>query len=397
MSFNKVRLFTVCMLAAFVIAGFLAPYGLLVGPISNAFATEAGVVGSLFSFFTGGIFAGYIVAFYLFDQVSIKTIIVIAYGVVAIAVSGIFLSPGIATLSTALAVVGFCCSLVVCGSATLISQTWHDKQRQSALVAQDAAFNGGGIFFTTVTAHLIARDVSWQFAYAPPAMFALMALVLAAFTRLRIAGQSEQENNKTTEWNAGIILVGVAVMIFMAAKLTVIVWAPQYLEQEFAASPAQAGDVMSNVFRAAFVGSLVGTYVVSRVRIHYFLAMMISTGVIATLVMLTTDSLQIATAMGYLFGLSVSATFNSYMAFALGFVSSPDHRNVAYMLLAGAVGSGLGPLISSQSVLITDTTRTAIMLASGLMVLVLVAVLVIGSKPVRAKLKSTNWSLSLHD
>jgi hypothetical protein len=116
--------------------------------------------------------------------------------------------------------------------------------------------------------------------------------------------------------------------------------------------------------------------------------MMISLGVIATLVMLVTADLQVVTAMGYLFGLSVSATFNSYMAFALGFVSSPNHRNVAYMLLAGAVGSGLGPLISSQSVLITDTTRTPIIFAFSLMALVLAAVLIIGSKNVRVKLKS---------
>ena len=59
MSSNNIRLFAVCMLAAFVISGFLAPYGLLVGPIANAFATQAGVIGSLFSFFTGGIFVGW--------------------------------------------------------------------------------------------------------------------------------------------------------------------------------------------------------------------------------------------------------------------------------------------------------------------------------------------------
>lgn len=388
MSSNNVRLFAVCMLAAFVIAGFLAPYGILVGPIADAFLTETGVIGSLFSFFTGGIFVGYIVAFYIFVQVRVKTIIVVGYGVVALAVTSIFLAPGIITLSMALAVIGFCCSLIVCGSVTLISQTWHGKQRQSALVAQDAAFNGGGIFFTAITAHLIGQNLSWQVGYAPPALFALMTIALAIFTRLRITEQTEQESNEKTEWNAGIILVGVAVMLFMAAKLTVIVWAPQYLEQEFGASPRQASDVMSNVFQAAFFGSLVGTYVVSKVRIHHFLAMMISLGVIATLVMLITADLQVVTAMGYLFGLSVSATFNSYMAFALGFVNSPNHRNVAYMLLAGAVGSGLGPLISSQSVLISDTTRTPIIFAFSLMALVLAAVLIIGSKNVRVKLKS---------
>lgn len=379
------------MLTAFVIAGFLAPYGLLVGPIADAFVTEVGVVGSLFSFFTGAIFVGYIVAYYLFNQVKVGTVIVVGYGLVAIAVTAIFLVPGIITLSAALAVIGFCCSLIVCGSVTLISQTWHGKQRQSALVAQDAAFNGGGIFFTVITAHLIGNNFSWQVGYAPPAIFALMTIGLVLFTRLRITAHAEQRSNEKTEWNAGIILVGVVVLIFMAAKLTVIVWAPQYLEQEFGATPRQASDVMSNVFQAAFLGSLVGTYVVSKVRINYFLAMMISIGVIATLVMLITEDLQVVTAMGYLFGLSISATFNSYMAFALGFVSSPNHKNVAYMLLAGAVGSGLGPLISSQSVLLTNTTRTPIIIAFGLLALALAAVLVIGSKRVGVRLKSIGW------
>jgi len=379
------------MLAAFVIAGFLAPYGLLVGPIADAFATETGVIGSLFSFFTAGIFVGYIVAFYIFTRVEVKTIIVVGYGVVAIAVTSIFLAPGIVTLSAALAIIGFCGSLVVCGSVTLISQTWHGKQRQSALVAQDAAFNGGGIFFTAVTAYLIGKNYSWQVGYAAPALFALTTIALAVFTRLRVTEQAERDGGEVTEWNAGILLVGVAVMIFMAAKLTVIVWAPQFLEQEFAASPRQASNVMSNVFQAAFLGSLVGTYVVSKIRIYHFLAVMISIGVIATLMMLMTEDLQVVTAMGYLFGLSISATFNSYMAFALSFVSSPNHRNVAYMLLAGAVGSGLGPLISSQSVLMTDTTRTPIIIAFSLMAVVLTAVLIIGNKHVRAKLKAIRW------
>ncbi len=388
MSSNNVRVLAVCLIAAFVIAGFLAPYGLLVGPIADAFATEVGVIGSLFSFFTGGIFVGYIVAFYIFDQVKVKTIIIVGYGVVALAVASIFLVPGIPNLSIALAGIGFCCSLIVCGSATLISQTWIGKQRQSALVAQDAAFNGGGIFFTATTSHLIARQFSWQVAYVPPALFAVLTVVLAIFTRLRITGGTKQGGNVMTEWNAGIILVGVLVMLFMAAKLTVFVWVPQYLQQEFGASPGQASDVMSNVFQAAFLGALVGAYVVTKIRIHLFLAMMISMGVIATLVMLISRDLQVVTAMGYLFGLSVSATFNSYMAFGLSFVTAPDHRNVAYMLLAGAVGSGLGPLIGSQSVLITDTTSTPIAIAFGLMALVLAAVLVIGNKYARVKLKS---------
>lgn len=380
------------MLTAFIIAGFLAPYGLLVGPIANAFDIEVGAAGSLFSFFTSGIFFGYIAAFYVFTRIGIKAIIVGGYAVVILAVIAVFLVPGIVTLSLALALIGFFCSLAVCGSVTLISQNWDGKKRQSALVAQDAAFNGGGMFFTAITGYLLGQGLSWQAGYAPAATFALISIAIALFTRLAINQPAEDQTGEKTEWNAGIILVGVLVMLFMAAKLTVIVWAPQYLEQEFGASPRQAGAVMSNVFRAAFLGSLVGTYVVSKVQIHHFLTAMIFTGVIATFVMLASDDLQIATAMGYLFGLSVSATFNSYMAFALGFVDSPNHRHVAYMLLVGAVGSGLGPLISGQSVIVTETTRTPIIMAFGLMALVLIGVMVFGTQRMSKRLKSLGWS-----
>ena len=387
MTFNRVRLLAVCMLAAFVISGFLAPYGLLVGPIADALSAEIGVVGSLFSFFTGGIFFGYIAAFFVFARVSIKSIVVSGYIFVLLAVGVIFVLPNIAVLSAALTVIGFFCSLTVCGSVTLISQTWDGKERQSALVAQDAAFNGGGMFFTAITGYLLAQGLTWQSGYVPAATFALAAAIIALFTRLTVNGSSDEDEGGTTEWNAGIILVGALVLIFMAAKLTIIVWAPQYLQLEFDATPKQAGDLMANIFRAAFIGSLIGTYVVSKIRIHYFLAAMILAGVIATFTMLSASDLELVTAMGYLFGLSVSATFNSYMAFALGFVDTPNHRHASYMLLAGAVGSGLGPVISGQSVIATESTESAILMAFVLMAVALIGVIIIGTSRVSRWLK----------
>jgi MFS family permease len=377
MSANRVRLFLICMLGAFVIAGFLAPYGLLVGPIAAALDAEIGVVGSLFSFFTGSIFVGYIVAFYIFDYVNVKTIVVGGYAAVVLAVALVILTPGLTALSIALSIIGFCCSLVICGSVTLISQTWQGKQRQSALVAQDAAFNGGGIFFTAITAYLLGKNVAWQVGYVPAAAFAFITIALALFTRLKIRKQSDDEVGATTEWNAGIIIVGVLVMLFMTG-----------------ASPGEAGILMSNVFQAAFIGSLIGTYIVSKIPIHYFLAAMTLIGAVATFVMLSTESLPVVIAIGYLFGLSVSATFNSYMAFALGFVASPNHRHVAYMLLAGAVGSGIGPFISGQAVLVTETTRTPMNLAFALLALVFVCVIILSSKNVRVKLQSMSRSFS---
>ena len=62
------------------------------------------------------------------------------------------------------------------------------------------------------------------------------------------------------------------------------------------------------------------------------------------------------------------------------------------MLLVGAVGSGLGPVISGQSVIVTETTRTPIVMAFGLMALVLIGVMVFGTQRMSKRLKSLGWS-----
>lgn len=52
----------------------------------------------------------------------------------------------------------------------------------------------------------------------------------------------------------------------------------------------------------------------------------------------------------FVYGISVSATFNAYVAFALTFVAVPTHRNIAYLLLMSALGSSGAPYFSSLAV-----------------------------------------------
>ena len=80
---------------------------------------------------------------------------------------------------------------------------------------------------------------------------------------------------------------------------------------------------------------------------------------------------------GYLVGASIGATFNGYTAFGLSFVATPNHKNVAYLLLAGGVGAAIAPWFSSQIVEITGKVRDALLVCLAIQGIVLVSVLLL--------------------
>ncbi|PLX56665.1 MAG: hypothetical protein C0629_06260 [Chromatiales bacterium] len=149
------------------------------------------------------------------------------------------------------------------------------------------------------------------------------------------------------------------------------------MEQAFGATIQQSGRLLTNIFIGAFCGSLIGTYVVSRVRIEYFLIAMLSLGATGLSLTIAASELQTTLLAGYLVGGSIGATFNGYTAFGLSFVPTPTHKNVAYLLLAGGTGSAIAPWFSSQVVETTGEVRDALLACLAIQGVVLVTVLLL--------------------
>ena len=80
--------------------------------------------------------------------------------------------------------------------------------------------------------------------------------------------------------------------------------------------------------------------------------------------------------LGYFYGVSVSATYNSYVAFGLAFVDNPSHKNVVYLQLMSGLGSTLAPFISSLIVKQTGSTTMAIRFCFATLLVVAVTLLV---------------------
>ena len=374
---NRVKIVLICIFASFVISGFLNPIGLISGAVADAYGMTVTDAVARFGYFTIGVFVGYILSFYVFDYLKLKSIVVVGYVLIAAAVVALYtLTTGI-SLVLFLFLIGVLASIQVCGASTLVSRIWTEKPRQTVLMAQDAMFNGGGIIFTAMTTWFLASNYHWATTYAVVAVIVLLIAAIAATTNI---GESESGRDDTpvvTRWNIGIFAVGGSVLLFMTAKISIFIWAPQYAAQAFGAGIEQSGRLLTNVFTGAFFGSLAGTYIVSRIRIEFFLILMLSIGATGLWLMLSASDLATVLMTGYVVGASVGATFNGYMAFGLSFVKTPTHKNVAYILLAGGIGSAVAPWFSSQVVEMTGAVRDALLACLAIQIVVLASVLLL--------------------
>lgn len=347
---NRVKTIFICLIASFVMSGFLNPIGLISEPVSQSLGIPITEAVARFGYFTVGVFFGYLVSFFVFDFIRLRLVVIFGYGLLMLAVGGLFLFENDAAMKFFLFVIGMLASVQVCGASTLVSSLWRDKPRQTMLIGQDAAFNGGGILFTSLTTWFIASGFHWGATYTLVAIITLIIALVASVTDFKSKSSVYNDLAGRTEWNPRILAVGGSVMLFMLSKISIFIWAPLYVEQAFDAGIVQAGRILTNIFIGAFFGSLLGTYIVSRIRIEYFLITMLIVGATSLGSMLSSPDLQLVLTLGYFLGASIGATFNGYTSFGLSFVVNPTHKNVAYLLIAGGIGSALAPWFSSEIV-----------------------------------------------
>lgn len=374
------------LLATLIMAGFVTTIGLVIEPAAKHYGVSISDVAGQFSFLTAGVFIGGVLAFFVFDYVAIKRVVLGGCLASIILVFWLNFSDSYLLLPILLALIGAFFAIVGCAGVTIITQQWSGPRRQTIMVAQDAMFNGGGIAFSAATTWFLVNSFGWTSVYIVVVVLLGIVVLLAAPSSFCPAVKLEKsEPDKGSIWNSGIILIGVSLLLFMVAKISILVWAPQFIQQTFMSGPEEAGQFMGNVFFAAFIGSLFGTWAASKVPVRYLLYGFVIVSLSAVFAMTVVESLSMVLIIGYFYGVSVSATYNSYVAFGLSFIDSPSHKHVVYLQLMSGLGSTMAPFVSS--VIVEETGSTIMAVQFSFVILVVVALTLIISNFYYRRLK----------
>jgi TsgA-like MFS transporter len=383
-SMNQWVLTAMCLLISFTLGGLSSQIGVLVNPLASAFGLSQTDAAAQFSWLTGGILAGNVLAIPLLRRFNMRRVVAWCYllligcTVVLHATSIFRLVPLLLTLIGAAAGVG------VCAASTIIAQIWSGKRRQSALVAQDAFFNSGGMVFPALAGFMLSRSPGWSWGFVNVAVIGAVIVGLALLTRFDGTGEVESEaDGARAEWPFGLWVAGASLFTIIVCFVTVTIWLPVYVQEAFGVSSEASSLVISKIFVSAFFGSIVFTFVVMKIAIHRFIAGVVLIGCIASAYFVQVDSFEAITNIAFAYGLAIAAVYHSFIALGLSFTQNPSYRHVTFLYICPGVGGAIAPVFSSR---IVDQfgIEWAFYMASILYGLVLAAVLLSSFRPLRA-------------
>ena len=349
MGSEKLRLSLICILIYVVVAGFVTQIGLLTGPIASAYNKEVTSTTAIFSFLTGGFLAGTFAAYFLLDYIRIKPM-VLGYGLLLIiSVLGILFIENYSVLPVFLGIIGFVTGISTCIAGIVVGRLWEAKKRESFFIGLDAAYNLGGVFFPFITTYILLRQLPWTYCLLAVVVFVVIILYLSlqsGFSNIN-PDKNMPASQEKVEWNSGIIIAGVSLFLVIHGKYSIILWLPQYAQNVLALGPEEAGKLISSVFSTALIGSVAGIYIVSKIRIMYFICAALLTGTLSGLLFTFVDSYASAVLIAATFGLAVSVLYNVFVVYGLNFVSQPSHKHISFIIVSSGIAATIAPYSSS--------------------------------------------------
>lgn len=373
---NLIRVTLISFLAYAVMSGMLAQIGILIGPISQHFGKETTIVSSQFSWLTVGILVGSVISLFIFDHVKIKTLNLLVFTAIILAIVGFYTVDLYWVNSILLGIIGTGCGIALPAAAIVISRVYTPERRATMLVITDASFSLSGTFCTALVVVYLANGLHWSSGYSTVAALALITLILTAFSTFPEVPHEDKQTIKQelASWPIGIYFCMLALLIYLTGQNFILIWLPSYAEQAIAMSTSDAGGLISNFWAGMLGGQLIAAAILIKADTR---TMTLLAAILAALSTIPLWSINNPTYMPYLtfcWGFVTLGLLKLILSLATEMVAVPSPRLVSVLLMAATTGTAISPSLSS---ILVANTAPSIALKVGTGCFLLVTLLVV--------------------
>jgi len=373
---NLIRVTLISFLAYAVMSGMLAQIGILIGPISQHFGKETTIVSNQFSWLTVGILVGSVISLFIFDHVKIKTLNLLVFTAIILAIVGFYTVDLYWVNSILLGIIGTGCGIALPAAAIVISRVYTPERRATMLVITDASFSLSGTFCTALVVVYLANGLHWSSGYSTVAALALITLILTAFSTFPEVPHEDKQTIKQelASWPIGIYFCMLALLIYLTGQNFILIWLPSYAEQAIAMSTSDAGGLISNFWAGMLGGQLIAAAILIKADTR---TMTLLAAILAALSTIPLWSINNPTYMPYLtfcWGFVTLGLLKLILSLATEMVAVPSPRLVSVLLMAATTGTAISPSLSS---ILVANTAPSIALKVGTGCFLLVTLLVV--------------------
>jgi len=372
---NLVRLTLISFLAYAVMSGMLAQIGILISPISEHFGKETTVISNQFSWLTVGILVGSVISLFIFDYVRIKTLNLLVFSAIILAIAGFYAVDLYQVNSILLGIIGAGCGIALPAAAIVISRVYTPERRATMLVITDASFSLSGTFCTALVVLYLAKGFHWSSGYSTVAVLALITLVLSLFSTFPEVPHEERQEirQELASWPKGIYFCMLALLIYLTGQNFILIWLPSYAQQAISMTATDAGNLISNFWAGMLAGQLVAAAILIKANTRTITLLAAILAAFSTIPLWLLNNPGYMPYLAFCWGFVTLGLLKLILSLATEMVKVPSPRLVSVLLMAATTGTAISPSLSSVLVAAT-TPDVALKVGTGCFFMVILLV-----------------------
>jgi TsgA-like MFS transporter len=353
MSTRTILAIAVAALCYFVMSSLVSQIGVASAPMAQHFDMEITEVVPLFSFLTGGSFAGIFISLFIFNYLSVRRVLLLFSGLLVLAAAANYLLDSVAFVPIGFAVMGIAGGVGMSAAAVTISSAFDEEHRASMLVGADLFYSAGGYLIVTLVALMATAGVVWSVGYLVVGGVSILIFCISLMADFPDSSSESSETNvepEKTFWSVNAYLMGAAMFFYMMGQNAFIVWAPTYLSELFSVGLEEAGSAVSNYWGAGLVGLVISALVLQKITTSTFLVVVSAIGALLTGVFMFAESASVFITASALLGLVTIGSFGSMISLGVQQQDNPPINLVPFLLCCGSSGATISPVASSYIV-----------------------------------------------
>lgn len=360
---NTQRITLASFLTYFLLSATLAPIGVISAPMAEHFDRSVTDITRQFSWLTGGILVGAVLALFVFDWFGVKKLLLSIYGLIAIGLFSLVAVDSLTWARYVLGAVGVGSGVGLAGAAITISNTYSESRRASMLVITDGFFSVAGFIVAWTAAWLIARSFGWSTTYQLLGIVAVTIVLLSFFSHFPDEQPGTGDQVRVT-WPLPVWLCVGSLFLYTLGQYSMLFWLPNHISTTTDTSQAAAGSLVGQFWLGMFIAQVFVSWWVLRIGVRRLVTIASVTTLLFSIPLWIVTEFRSLFVLAFAWGFFNLAMLKAILSFATEMVATPSPRLVSLMLLGATSGTAISPLVTSQIVELTDT-HVVLVFSSG--------------------------------